>query len=171
MIDTDEAWWFTEKFQLQPPPPRRQDHPAPPSPCPSVVRSSGFPYTSEPPSFSVQARPRQSVRPVFQNRPGNGHSIRFLRQAVNAGPQKTPEQTPEPTGPCALSARHRLDRIADIHPHRIPRPPENAACTSASLLNPSSPAKLETRSGSRPLRRCLETRLTEASRRRSTLPR
>ncbi len=115
MIDNDEAWWFMEKFQSQPPPPRRQDQPAPPSP-----------YTSDPPWFSGQAHQRLPTRPAFPSRPENGHIISFLRSAVKAGPQKTPE----PTGPCSLSARHRLDRSVVIRLCRIPHPPENTACTS-----------------------------------------
>jgi len=51
------------------------------------------PYTSDPPLFSVQAHPHPHVRSVFPARPENGHSILFLRPAVNAGPQKTPEPT------------------------------------------------------------------------------
>gem|GEM_PF-3680760 len=55
--------------------------------------SQAIPYTSDPPLFSVQAHPHPHVRSVFPARPENGHSILFLRPAVNAGPQKTPEPT------------------------------------------------------------------------------
>jgi hypothetical protein len=55
--------------------------------------ASKSPYTSDPPLFSVQAHPHPHVRSVFPARPENGHSILFLRPAVNAGPQKTPEPT------------------------------------------------------------------------------
>ena len=61
--------------------------------CRTADQDTPLPYTSDPPLFSVQAHPHPHVRSVFPARPENGHSILFLRPAVNAGPQKTPEPT------------------------------------------------------------------------------
>ena len=56
----------------------------------------GPPYTSDPPLFSGQARPRPHVLPAFTLRPENGPIIRLTVPAVNAGRQKTSAGTVSP---------------------------------------------------------------------------
>ena len=56
----------------------------------------GGAYTSDPPLFSGQARPRPHVLPAFTLRPENGPIIRLTVPAVNAGRQKTSAGTVSP---------------------------------------------------------------------------
>ena len=85
----------------------------------ALLNRNGFDQTRSQRKTNLYANPGYravtSAAPVWLPQPD-----------VNARPQRTPE----PTAPCALSARHRLDRSAVIRLYRIPHPPENAACTS-----------------------------------------
>ena len=88
-----------------------------------VIRREG-PYTSDPPLFRVQARPR--VRLAYVLRTENGPVVSFSAPAVNAGSQKTPAGpapgTPAPPGDLTEALLSALGAFR--------RPLENAACTS-----------------------------------------
>ena len=86
-------------------------------------------YTSDPPLFSGQARPRPHVLPAFTLRPENGPIIRLTVPAVNAGRQKTsagtvsppfrpaPDLTEAPLSDFAVSRNRRKTQL--VRPIRL----------------------------------------------------
>ena len=98
----------------------------------------GGAYTSDPPLFSGQARPRPHVLPAFTLRPENGPIIRLTVPAVNAGRQKTsagtvsppfrpaPDLTEAPLSDFAVSRTRRKTQLV-----RPMRSPMTTACAPA----------------------------------------